>query len=132
MSGQARAAGGRGVAILLAGAFVAGFWSGGSLWQGVDEVLPVTTPEASRPEQATVMAPDPEPAPVVVAKLPLQVAAGPVELAPPIDHRRRVAAIEAAAAHAARADVANAAPERVDLGRAPVTRRVVNPLADAG
>jgi murein DD-endopeptidase MepM/ murein hydrolase activator NlpD len=80
LSGQARAAGSRGVAILLAGAFVAGFWSGGSLWQGVEQVLPVTVPEASRPEQATVPAPDPEPTQVVAASLPLPVVVEPAEL----------------------------------------------------
>jgi murein DD-endopeptidase MepM/ murein hydrolase activator NlpD len=112
LSGQARAAGGRGVAILLAGAFVAGFWSGGSLWQGVGEVLPVRMPEGSRPEQATVMAPDPEPAPVVAATLPMPVAAESVELAAPLPPARIPLPKPVLATELTAATLASIAPEQ--------------------
>lgn len=57
----------------------------------------------------------------------------PVELAPPVDHRRRVAAIHAAADAAARRDAPG--PERIEVGPRPdpvAPHRPRSPLADAG
>ncbi len=82
------------------------------MWQGVDEVLPVTMPEASRPEQATVMAPDPEPAPVVAATLPMPVAAEPVELAPPLPPARIPLPKPVLATELTAATLAGIAPEQ--------------------